>query len=64
MMWYVVSYLLGVLTIVGIIKLLYLINLWNDKKGEKLLDSGKELLLKKQELIKEIERLQTEINGK
>lgn len=63
-MWYVVSYLLGVLTIVGIIKLLYLINLWNDKKGEKLLDSGKELLLKKQELIKEIERLQTEINGK
>lgn len=64
MMWYVVSYLLGVLTIVGIVKLLYLINLWNDKKGEKLLDSGKELLLKKQELIKEIERLQTEINGK
>lgn len=64
MMWYVVSYLLGVLTIVGLIKLLYLINLWNDKKGEKLLDSGKELLLKKQELIKEIERLQTEINGK
>lgn len=64
MMWYVVSYLLGVLTIVGIIKLLYLINLWNDKKGEKLLDSGRELLLKKQELIKEIERLQTEINGK
>lgn len=64
MMWYVVSYLLGVLTIAGIIKLLYLINLWNDKKGEKLLDSGKELLLKKQELIKEIERLQTEINGK
>lgn len=63
-MWYVVSYLLGVLTIAGIIKLLYLINLWNDKKGEKLLDSGKELLLKKQELIKEIERLQTEINGK
>lgn len=63
-MWYVVSYLLGVLTIVGIVKLLYLINLWNDKKGEKLLDSGKELLLKKQELIKEIERLQTEINGK
>lgn len=63
-MWYVVSYLLGVLTIVGLIKLLYLINLWNDKKGEKLLDSGKELLLKKQELIKEIERLQTEINGK
>jgi hypothetical protein len=55
---------LGVLTIVGIIKLLYLINLWNDKKGEKLLDSGRELLLKKQELIKEIERLQTEINGK
>lgn len=64
MMWYIVSYLLGAFTIVGLIKLLYFINLWNEKKGEKLLDSGKELLLKKQELIKEIERLQTEINGK